>query len=188
MIKKLMKAQNMSMYSLSKNSGIPYATIHDICNDRVKLGKCNAETVYKLARTLNVPMETILEPEMEERANFELFKSNVCHRLKEQGDIDFMLDIIQSDIIRTYYDRKWYRESFYLLGMLDYVSRMNNIPQCTAYDDIRCGKLSRVVYPASVLVMCAVAHDDSPKNEALKQAIPEFLRFNIVESEVRNVA
>ena len=59
---------------------------------------------------------------MEKRCSFELFKSNVCHWLKEEGDIDFLIQVLESDLIRKYYNRKWYLESFYLLGMLDYNS------------------------------------------------------------------
>lgn len=33
---------------------------------------------------------------MEKRCSFELFKSNVCHRLKEQGDIDFLIMILRN--------------------------------------------------------------------------------------------
>ena len=33
---------------------------------------------------------------MEKRCNFELFKSNVCHRLKESGDIDFLIETLGS--------------------------------------------------------------------------------------------
>lgn len=58
---------------------------------------------------------------MEKRCSFELFKSNVCHWLKEEGDIDFLIQVLESDLIRKYYNRKWYLESFYLLGMLDYI-------------------------------------------------------------------
>lgn len=60
---------------------------------------------------------------MEKRCSFELFKSNVCHRLKEQGDIDFLIETLKEDMIRQYYDKKWYPESFYLLAMVDYISR-----------------------------------------------------------------
>lgn len=63
---------------------------------------------------------------MEKRCSFELFKSNVCHRLKEQGDIDFLIETLKEDMIRQYYDKKWYPESFYLLAMVDYISRENN--------------------------------------------------------------
>lgn len=67
---------------------------------------------------------------MEKRCSFELFKSNVCHRLKEQGDIDFLIETLKEDMIRQYYDKKWYPESFYLLAMVDYISRENNVPIC----------------------------------------------------------
>lgn len=40
---------------------------------------------------------------------------------------------------------------------------------------------------ASVVVSYAVTGDESIKSKAVEKAIPEFLRFNIVESEVRNV-
>ena len=43
---------------------------------------------------------------MEKRCSFELFKSNVCHRLKEQGDIDFLIETLKEDMIRQYYDKK----------------------------------------------------------------------------------
>lgn len=38
---------------------------------------------------------------MEKRCSFELFKSNVCHRLKEQGDIDFLIETLKEDMIQT---------------------------------------------------------------------------------------
>lgn len=41
---------------------------------------------------------------MEKRCSFELFKSNVCHWLKEEGDIDFLIQVLESDLIRKYYD------------------------------------------------------------------------------------
>lgn len=41
---------------------------------------------------------------MEKRCSFELFKSNVCHRLKEQGDIAFLIETLKEDMIREYYN------------------------------------------------------------------------------------
>lgn len=35
---------------------------------------------------------------MEKRCSFELFKSNVCHWLKEEGDIDFLIQVLESDL------------------------------------------------------------------------------------------
>ena len=72
--------------------------------------------------------------------------------------------------------------------MLDYVSRENGIPLCDEYDDIRRCRLEKLVYPASLLALSAVSRDQSILRESEKNAIPEFMRFNIVENEVRNVA
>ena len=124
---------------------------------------------------------------MEKRCSFELFKSNVCHWLKEEGDIDFLIQVLESDLIRKYYNRKWYLESFYLLGMLDYISRINDVPMCSEYEDLRQQRMQEIVYPVGVLLTARVLGDESIKEQALKEAIPEILRFNIVESDIRNV-
>ena len=124
---------------------------------------------------------------MEKRCSFELIKSNVCHWLKEEGDIDFLIQVLESDLIRKYYNRKWYLESFYLLGMLDYISRINDVPMCSEYDDLRQQRMQEIVYPVGVLLTARVLGEESIKEQALKEAIPEILRFNIVESDIRNV-
>lgn len=125
--------------------------------------------------------------ERNERINFELFKSNVCHRIKTLGDMDFLIETLEEDNIRNYFDKKWYPESLYLLAMLDYISRINEIPLCKEYDDLRNYKLQEPIYPASILSISATSKNEQIKKESLKSAIPEFMRFNIVESEVRNV-
>ena len=186
-VTELLAQQNKSKYSLSKSSGIPYTTLNDICNGKTSLGKCSAETVYRLAKELHVPMEKLLESSMEKRCSFELFKSNVCHRLKRLGDIGFLAETLESDEIQAYYRKKWYPESFYLLAMVDYISRENHVDLCREYDGLRRQKLSEVIYPAGVVALCAAGRSNAPKEQALKNAIPEFMRFNIVESEVRNV-
>ena len=186
-ISELMKNKNITKYRLSKNSGVPYTTINDICSGKAQLEKCSAETIYKISKELGVSMENLLEPCFDQRCSFELFKSNTCHRLKELGDIQFVIELLEKDEIRMYYKKNWYPESLYLLAMLDYVSRINNIPLCTQYDDLRKSKLREVIYPSSVLAAAAVSKNSTVKSRAMQEAIPEFIQFNIVESEVRNV-
>lgn len=186
-INELLEKKKITQYRLSKDSGIAYTTINDICSGRAKLEKCSAETVYRISKTIGVSMEELIEPHLEKRSDFEIFKSNTCHRLKELGDIDFIIQLLEEDSIRKYYTKKWYPESLYLLAMLDYVSNENKIPICTLYDDVRVLKLKNTLYPASVLAEAKTLKTDAPKERSLKEAIPEFLRFNIVESEVRNV-
>lgn len=186
-IQDALQEKNMSIYRLAKTSKIPYATVNDICNGKAKLEKCSAETVYRLAHALNVSMEELLAPCFIKRSSFENFKSTVCHRVKELGDINFIIDTLESQDIRTYYNRKWYPESLYLLAMLDYLSRENDVPLCDDYDDLRRCRLEKPVYPAGIRALSAAAQNDAAIKEAAKTAIPEFMRFNIVENEVRNV-
>lgn len=183
----IMKRKNISKYRLSKESNIPYSTLCDILSGNADLRKCSAETIYKLSKSLEVTMEEILEPCFIKRTSFELFKSNICHKLKELGDIEFIITVLESNEIRSFYNRQWYAECFYLLAMLDYISRINGVPYCEEYNDLRIQKLSEPLYPASIVAASIVSMNDAIKDQAYKEAIPEFLRFNIIESEVRNV-
>lgn len=131
--------------------------------------------------------EVLHSEEAQQRLAFEQFKSNTCHRVKDMGDIPFIIQLLESNQIRRFYEKKWYPEALYLLAMLDYLSRENDVPLCKNYNDIRASKLQRPVYPSSVMVMCELMNSDAPKENCLQKAIPEFLRFNIVECDVRNV-
>lgn len=186
-INELMEEKNITKYRLAKDSGIPYTTINDICSGKAQVERCSAETIYRISKELGVSMESLIEPYLETRIDFELFKSNTCHSLKEKGDIRFLIELLEEDSIRRYYRKKWYPECFYLLAMLDYVSRINEIPSCTQYNDLRNMKLKETIYPSSVLMASRITGNDAMLEEATREAIPEFLRFNIVESEVRNV-
>lgn len=188
MLTDVLREKNLSIYRLSKESGIPYTTVRDICCGKTNLKKCSGETVFNLSKALGISMEDLLQPYMVKRESFDLFKSAVCHELKEKTDIDFMIKLLEEDTIQVYYRRKWYAESLYLLAMLDYLSRINDIPLCNRYEKLRSSKLSHIVYPSSVLALAAVSEDeDQIKQQAIKASIPEFIRFNIVECEVRNV-
>lgn len=57
----LLTKRQMTRYRLAVDAGVPHATLSDICSGRTKLEKCSAETVYKLAKVLDVPMETLTE-------------------------------------------------------------------------------------------------------------------------------
>lgn len=189
----LLTEKKISRYRLAKDSGVPQTTVVDICSGKARIEKCSAETLYRIARVLDVPMESLIESEIVKkepptrRSSFEVFKSNVCHLVKDKGDIDFIIDTLEADEIRRLYDRKWYPEAFYLLAMVDYLSRENNIPLCKNYNDIRNQSLAKTIYPASAVLSDAAMQTDKHKAETMRNAIPEFMRFNIVESEVRNV-
>ncbi|MDR1538023.1 MAG: hypothetical protein LBU32_08500 [Clostridiales bacterium] len=40
----------------------------------------------------------------------------VCQMVRDMGDIGFIIDTLESDKIRTLYERRWFPESLYLLA------------------------------------------------------------------------
>jgi hypothetical protein len=63
---------------------------------------------------------------MDYRAEFETFKSAICHKVKDMGDMDFIIEILESEEIRRLFQKGWYPESLYLLAMADYLCREND--------------------------------------------------------------
>ncbi len=60
-INEILKENNMTKYRLSKLSGVPHATLNDMCNGKSRIEKCSAETLYKIAKVLDVSMEMLIE-------------------------------------------------------------------------------------------------------------------------------
>ena len=89
-VNELMNEKKITKYRLSKDSGVPYTTVNDICSGKAQLEKCSAETVYRISKTLGVTMESLIEPCFDKRSDFELFKSDIFFRLKELSDIPFI--------------------------------------------------------------------------------------------------
>ena len=144
---------------------------------------------HRLAKGLGVPMEEVVAPAMaeEERPSFELFRSHICHRVKEQADILFLIEVLQKDTVRELADKKWYPEALYLLAMIDYLSRINDVPICNRYNDLRASKLQEPLFPQSLVLAAKITNDNSLLAKAMGEAIPEFSRFNIIESEIRDI-
>ena len=49
-INKLLQEKGLTKYRLSVLSGVPHATLSDLCNGKTSIGKCSVETIYKLAK------------------------------------------------------------------------------------------------------------------------------------------
>ena len=61
MLKEYLKTNNVSIYSISKRSGIPYSTLNDIVNCKVEIENVKAGIVYALAKTLQISMDWLYE-------------------------------------------------------------------------------------------------------------------------------
>jgi len=63
-INEILKNMGMTKYRLAKLSGIPNATLSELCSGKTSIEKCSGETLYKIAKTLNVSMESLLDEKM----------------------------------------------------------------------------------------------------------------------------
>ena len=60
-IQTLLKNNGLTMYALSKKSGLPKTTVIDICTGKTDINTCKAKTVLQLAQALNCSMEDIMK-------------------------------------------------------------------------------------------------------------------------------
>ena len=123
----------------------------------------------------------------EKRDSFDNFKSNICHLVKDIGELNFIREVLCSNEPQKLYNKKWYAESLYLVAMTDYLSQKNNIPLYTGYNSLRTHKLSKPLYPSSIYMLYLLTNDKAILNESFNKSIPEFKQFNIIESEIENV-
>jgi len=120
-------------------------------------------------------------------SNYDLIDSMDSKEFIEYMDSE-NFENFKSNLIRYCYDNNILLECYYLLGMVDYLCRVNGLPLDGGYDDIRKFKLNELLFPADVDFLCYLYNNNKPREEFIKKAIPEFLWYNIVESDIRNVA
>lgn len=63
-INEILSNIGMTKYRLAKLSGIPHATLSELCSEKTNIEKCSGETLYKIAKVLNVSMESLLDDRM----------------------------------------------------------------------------------------------------------------------------
>lgn len=61
MLKAYLATHNISIYSISKKSGISYSTLNDIANCKVEIANVKAGIIYALAKALGISMDTLYE-------------------------------------------------------------------------------------------------------------------------------
>jgi len=169
---------NISIYELSKDSGVAYSTLHNIATGKQHIDRCSVGHLKRIADCLSMNMDRCYEICRVYTANdFELFKSNVCHDVKRRGDLGFIGYMIESDDIMINWENDRKEQAMYLLSMLDYLSNINDIPLANRYDNIRQYRIEPPIVPLSVN-MSDVNYDNS---------IKEFRDHGIIEGDIRDV-
>ena len=93
-IEDLPSRREITKYRLAVESGVPHATLNDICSGKTKLEKCSAETVYKLAKALGVSMELLTEGGIRQAEREQAFEYGLPDYL--QHDLDAYKDGLKS--------------------------------------------------------------------------------------------
>lgn len=118
--------------------------------------------------------------------DYDTFRSNVCHQVAMLGELDFIFDAISNHIILQFWEEKKQFQALYLLGMIDYLCRKNDVPKCENYNELRAFRFEKPIYPRDVLLASRLGVNEI-KEKVMQEAIPEFLRFNIVEFNIEDV-
>lgn len=182
-INDLRKKRELSMYELAEFSQVPYSTVHALCTGKTDIRECRAKTVYQLSRTLRVPMEDLLAPPDSTNA-FTLFRCQECHTVKRLTQLGYIEKRLTDNEIERLWEQKEFPKALYILSMVDYLSRINELPLCDKYDGIRQYKLKRPLFASGVLLVDIVSGSERSRKKSLSEAIPEFKRHNIIEAEV----
>lgn len=60
-INEILKEKNMTKYRLAKLSGVPNATLSELCSGKMSIEKCSGETLYRISKALGVSMESLVK-------------------------------------------------------------------------------------------------------------------------------
>ena len=114
-----------------------------------------------------------------------LLESDTLHVLKTMGDERFIKHVVEKQLVFQYWKADRQAEAMYLVALVDYLCRIHKIERYKGFDSIRQYKLQKLLYPLGAELAETIGVD--MKETLLKYAIPEFLHYNIVEGDIRNV-
>ena len=193
MLRAILNDKNMSLYELEKASSISHATLNDIYNERSNINNCTISIMSKLANALNIDIDNLYKTLTYNdlslfayNEDFDLFKSNTLQFLKTMDEVSFIARIVKSEQIEQYFSRRKYLEALYLLSLVDYLSSKNKIPPLNKFNDIRECKCKKIYISKSLYILLSMKQ--ITVTSIFKDALKEFLKHNIVEAEIENVA
>ena len=200
----LMNKKCMTRSDLSMMSDVPDSTLRDILSGKAQIDHCEAATIYGIADALGTTVEDILDhywDECLEDDDEEVWKRQPLHDghtlLLFYSTVDKLVQLRQAvedadlascfssePFIDYFFDKGFYREAFFLLGITDYLNRKLGMKTDPRFDAYRVYRLDNPVYSLSTLE----EYDDpeelkNAKAYAEAYAIPELAAFNIFMTE-----
>ena len=137
------------------------------------------DEVYKYLSYDNLSLITYNE-------DFDLFKSHTLQQLKNSDEQSFINNIIKRDLIDYYFNNKKPLEALYLLSLVDYLMDKNELPIIKKYAYLRNYKLDKLYVSKSLYLLLSMKI--ATITDVYKESIKEFLKKNIVEANIYDVA
>lgn len=195
MFKHLVIRHNKSLYSIAKESGVPYTTVSDLFHQKIRIENMTAKNVHKLSKCFNLSMDVFYkrcQTSLLDRSfdlEYDQFRSDVAHVLKHVGDLEFLKMIQYHDWIKCCLIEKKYIYALYMLCLYDFLKNKMGQPLEKKYEKLRSLKLKEPLFPADSYALEAISplHAAKLKEYQIEHAYPEFLKHNIVEGDLYNV-
>lgn len=111
--------------------------------------------------------------------NFESFKNTNLHHLHKTSPLIFIKEIKQKQLIEKYQKDKKYLYANYLYALCKYLIKKYNLNEKINIASVFITK--RYVFPSDTYIKANILNDTSYLYDAYNKAIPEFLKFNIIE-------
>lgn len=203
-IEKLMNERHMTRTDLCRKSRLPESTLRGILNGEAYIPHCRYSTISALANALDTTAEEILRESRKEHDS--------CHCRKDEPILRFwktsrmedfclhrtlVLELLHSgdyrDFIRYVRENRMIERMekagdtsicLYTVCLMDYLCRIHNLRPFMEYERFRGIMLEEPIFPFFLLsrVDDPISCRTMVKNLE-KDAIPEFLRCNIFETE-----
>lgn len=168
-LKQYLKERKVSIRKLSIITAIPYTTLYEIVNGKVKMEECQYKTLKKIADFCEVSVDELVY----QAEDFQTFRNKLHHRLVKEDELDIVVEFLENKSIDYFYKRQDYLKALYLLSLVDYVLKKNDLPMCAEYAEIRSLKLKEPYYVG-----------DSVYEKRVDDCIEEFAKHNIYEGDL----
>lgn len=192
MLRLILEEKNITLYRLEKESHISHATLSDLYNEKYNVCNSSADLIYKLSKVLNMSMNELYELLTYKRLkyisfnkDFDIFKSSMTQELKDLKDKRFLVKYLTNDTIERYYQSKEYLKAIYLVSLIDYLCKKNNLPLVNKFSEIRKYKIDKLYVSESLFLLLSLKKVNV--SQIYKESNPIFLKHNIVEAEIENV-
>lgn len=172
----------ISLYKLSEISHVPYTTLADIRSGKSNIQNCSVKVVKSISDALGLTINELLdyaEP-------FEIFRCNTLHLLKSNDEKEFLYRLLSERTIDYYFRIHCHAKCLYLLALVDFLCDKYDIDKITNYEFLRTLKLPEPLVSDDLLILKRTLTKEN-YNKMIEAAMPEFLKYNIVEDDLYNV-